>query len=140
MTPRWIDRILSAHGFQLAARILLTITFWLPGIMQALQFQGTVADFVHFHVTPAPRYVVASIITLLLGSAIVVAGGKWTWLGAGALGIYTGLTIFIAHNFWTMQGADRLNEMRAAIEHVTMIGGLMVVAISEHRRGGGRRG
>ncbi len=61
-------------------------------------------------------------------------GGKWTWLGAGALGIYTFLTILIAHHFWDMQGDERLAEMRTAIEHLSIIGGLMTVAIAENLR------
>ncbi len=134
MTPKVIDAILSARLFQILARIVLTLGLWLPGVLQVTQFQTAIGDFTHFHVTPPVPYIFASIITLLVGSAIVIIGGKWTWLGAGALGIYTGLTIFIAHNFWAMQGADAVNEMRTAIEHVSMIGGLMVVAIAEHQR------
>jgi transmembrane protein len=134
MTPKSIATILDSGAVLFAARLLLAITFLVPGVMQAVQFQNAVGEFAHFNLNPAPVFVVASFITLLVGSALVVVGGRLTWLGAGALGVYTGLTILIVHHFWSMTGADQLNEMRTALEHISIIGGLIVVAALEHRR------
>ncbi len=33
-----------------------------------------------------------------------------------------------------MQGSDGLSEMRTALEHISLIGGLMVVAVTERQR------
>ena len=136
MTPSWVAAILQSRVFQFIARLALVITFVIPGLMQAAQFQGAVGDFAHFNLMPPAAYVMASIITLLAGSILVILGGRWTWLGAGALGIYTGLTILIVHHFWTMQGQDWLSEMRTALEHISLIGGLMVVAVLERAPAG----
>ena len=132
MTPGWVSAILDSKIFQLLARVLLVVTFIVPGIMQPMQFQGSLGEFAHFNLNPPAFWVVLSFVTLLLGSALVILGGKLTWLGAGALGIYTGLTIFIAHHFWTMSGDERLGEMRQTLEHLSVIGGLMLVAISRN--------
>ncbi len=134
MAPGWVLSILESRIFQLIARVLLVITFIVPGIMQPMQFQGSLGEFAHFNLNPPAAFVVASFVTLLLGSALVILGGKWTWLGAGALGVYTGLTVLIVHHFWTMAGQDRLNEMRTALEHFSLIGGLMVVAINQNAK------
>ena len=134
MTPSWVAALLDSRLFHLFARIVLVVAFVVPGILQAVQFQGALGDFTHFELNPPAPYVVASIITLLVASVLVIRGGRWTWLGAGALGVYTGLTIFIAHHFWTMQGADAVGEMRTALEHISMIGSLMTVAIMERQR------
>jgi transmembrane protein len=134
MTPKPIAAILDSGAFLLLARVVLVCTFVIPGIMQIAQFSGAVGEFAHFNLNPAPAYVVASFITLLAGAALVILGGRWTWLGAGALGIYTGLTILIVHHFWNMTGQDQVNEMRTAWEHISLIGGLMTVAVLEHRR------
>jgi transmembrane protein len=131
MTPSWVAAILHSRMFLFVARLLLVTTYVVPGVMQAAQFQATMGDFAHFNLMPPAAYVTASIITLLAGSILVILGGKWTWLGAGALGVYTGLTILIVHHFWTMQGAEWLSEMRQTLEHISLIGGLMVVAILE---------
>ena len=134
MAPGWVLAILESRLFQLVARILLVVTFVVPGIMQPMQFQGSIGEFAHFNLNPPAAFVVASFVTLLAGSALVVLGGKWTWLGAGALGVYTGLTVLIVHHFWTMTGQDQLNEMRTALEHFSLIGGLMMVAIAQNAR------
>jgi transmembrane protein len=132
MTPGVITAILDSRVFQFIARLLLVITFVIPGILQLVQFNDNVGEFGGLGLHPAAAYVAASAITLLIGSALVLFGGRWTWLGAGALGVYTGLTILIVHHFWTMQGADRLNEMRTCFEHISLIGGLMLVAIAQN--------
>ena len=62
-----------------------------------------------------------------LGSALVIAN-RWAWLGAGMLAVFTALTIPIAHNFWAMQEPMRTLEFHFVAEHITVIGGLMVVA------------
>ena len=127
--PKAISALLNSPVFQLLARIVLVVTFVVPGIQQVLQFKHAVGEFAFFHLSPPGAFVIASAITLLVGSALVVLGGRWTWLGAGALGIYTGLTILIVHHFWTMAEPDKTNEMRTALEHISLIGGLMVVAV-----------
>lgn len=136
MTPKPIAALLDSPLFLLFARFLLVITFLVPGVMQAVQFQNSLGEFAHFNLNPPAAFVVLSIVTLLAGTALVLKGGKLTWLGAGALGIYTALTVLIVHHFWTMTGADQLNEMRTALEHFGLIGGLMIVAALEHRRKG----
>ncbi len=138
MPPKAIAAILNSSWFGWLARIALVVTFVMPGIMQPLQFNQSVGEFAHFGL---PAWVVVlSFVTLLGGSALVILGGKLTWLGAGALGIYTGLTVFIVHHFWTMSGADQLNEMRTTFEHISLIGGLMVVAICQNGRRSGAAG
>ena len=44
------------------------------------------------------------------------------------LAVFTALTIPIAHNFWAMQEPMRTIECHVVAEHITVIGGLMVVA------------
>ena len=44
------------------------------------------------------------------------------------LAIFTALTIPIAHTFWTMQEPMRTLEFYVVMEHITVIGALMVVA------------
>lgn len=137
--PKAIGSLLNSSVFAFLARLILVVTFVVPGIMQVLQYKHAVGEFAFFHLSPPGAFVIASAVTLLVGSLLVIIGGRLTWLGAGALGIYTGLTILIVHHFWTMAEPDRTNEMRTALEHISLIGGLMVVAILE-ARGGSPRG
>ena len=129
MTPAPIASILNSRLFQILARIVLTTPFWAAGLQHALQWQSSLGEMAHFGLNPPALYLVLTIVTCLAGSAAVIAGGRWTWLGAGALGIFTALTIPIAHAFWNMSGDAAMGEFRTVIEHVSIIGGMMVVAI-----------
>lgn len=129
-----IERLTAAPSFALAARVILTLMFWLSGIAKLADFPGAVAEMRHYGLEPAAAVAVAVIVVQLLGSALVISG-RHVWLGAGMLGVFTLMTIPIAHAFWTMQGEQAFMEMMFAFEHITVIGGLMVVAaLGEARR------
>lgn len=129
-----IEPLTAAPPFALVARIVLTLMFWLSGIAKLVDFPGAVAEMRHYGLEPAAAIAVAVIAVQLLGAALVISG-RHVWLGAGMLGVFTLMTIPIAHAFWTMDGEQAFFEMLVAVEHVSVIGGLMVVAaFGEARR------
>jgi len=132
--PSWISAILDSSAFRLISRILLTLPFWLAGLQHAVQWPLTLGEMAHFGLNPPWLYGALTILFCLAGSAAVIPGGRWTWLGAGALGIFTALTIPIAHAFWKLSGDASLAELRTVMEHVSIIGGLMVVAYAQNGR------
>jgi len=134
MTPNWVAATLQSRSFSLLARIVLTTAFWGAGIQHLVQYQSIPGEMAHFGLSPALPYAIALIVTLFGGALLVIVGGKWCWLGAGWLGVFTALTIPICHAFWKMQGAEAISEFRTVLEHVSIVGGLMVVAILEHQR------
>lgn len=123
-----IDRLLDSRTFGIFARVVLTFVFWSSGLAKFFDFHGAMAEMERFGVLPAAPMAIAVIIVQLGGAALVISG-RYVWLGAGALGIFTLLTIPIAHAFWTMSGEMAFLEMMFVFEHVTVIGGLMIVAI-----------
>lgn len=127
-----IDNLLASRAYGIVARVILTFVFWSSGLAKLIDFGGAVAEMERFGVAPAVPMAVAVIIVQLGGSALVISG-RFVWLGAGALGVFTALTIPIAHAFWTMTGEMAFLEMMFVFEHVTVIGGLMVVAILGER-------
>ncbi len=64
----------------------------------------------------------------MAGTYLAVFTNKWAWLGAGALGIFTFLTIPIAHAFWNMKDPQAHTEFYTVLEHIAIIGGLMVMS------------
>ncbi|TCL67165.1 DoxX family protein [Rhizobium sp. BK251] len=127
-----IENLLASRAYGIVARVILTFVFWSSGLAKLIDFGGAVAEMERFGVTPAVPMAVAVIMVQLGGSALVISG-RFVWLGAGALGVFTALTIPIAHAFWTMTGEMAFLEMMFVFEHVTVIGGLMVVAILSER-------
>ena len=122
-----IESITGSRVFGFLARTILTSMFWLSGIAKLADFNAGVAEMAHFSLVPPAAFNVAVAVTQLVGSALIIAN-RWTWLGAGMLAVFTALTIPIAHNFWTMQEPMRTIEFYVVMEHITVIGALMVVA------------
>lgn len=133
MTPGLIYRLLADSRFAVLAAVLLTLPYWLSGIAKLLDLGGALGEARHLGLEPAAVVVALTIFVQLGGSATIILG-RGAWLGAGALGIFTALATLIAHPFW--QVADpllRFHERNTFLEHVALIGGLMLAAILRSR-------
>ena len=130
--PGLIAAILDSRLTSLLGRVLLTFMFWSSGISKVVDWKGGVADMVHFHLNPPGAFNLATLVVQLVGSALVIFG-PYAWLGAGMLAVFTVLTIPIAHPFWTLQGPQRMNDMYTAVEHVSIVGALMLVSVLRRR-------
>ena len=90
----------------------------------------------HFGFNPPWLFAIATIAVQLVGSALVIFGGRYAWLGAAALALFTLATIPLAHDFWNMQGQAAFVEKLWAQEHVSVVGGLILAAIVADLRSG----
>ncbi|MET0748651.1 MAG: DoxX family protein [Rhizobium sp.] len=123
----FIAVVTGASWFGYLARAVLTFMFWASGLAKLIDFQGGMAEMAQFGLQPAAAFNIAVIITQLCGSALIIAN-RWTWLGAGWLAIFTALTIPIVHTFWKMEEPFKTMEFYVVMEHISIVGGLMVVA------------
>lgn len=131
--PPAIAAFLQNRAVETAARVVLTLPFWGSGLSKLIDFDGGVAEMAQFGLEPAVAFNVAVILVQLGGSLLVILN-RWTWVGAGALGVFTALTIPIVHHFWSMtEEPFRTIAFHTAAEHVGMIGALVVVAILSAR-------
>lgn len=126
---RILEQFLRNRAVAATARVLLTFPFWGSGLAKLIDFQGGVAEMAHFDLHPAVMFNIATII-VQLGGSILIIQNRYTWLGAGVLGIFTALTIPIVHHFWSMtEEPFRTIAFHTAAEHIGMIGGLIAVSI-----------
>lgn len=129
MTPQWIERLLASRYTNLAARIILTFMFWGSGLSIFFGFSGFVETARALGFENAELIAAATALTQLGGSALII-WGRYVWLGAGALGLFTFLTIPLVHHFWAMpDGPQKITSFHTATEHISMIGALILVAI-----------
>ncbi len=126
--PQPIAAVLDSKLTSLVGRIVLTFMFWWSGIVKLVGWDAGVGEMAHFHLNPPALFNLLTVVVQLGGSALII-WGPYAWLGAGALGVFTVLTVPIAHNFWAMSGPERTGEMYTAIEHVSTLGGLLVGAL-----------
>lgn len=130
--PALIARILDCGPVALLARIALTFPFWASGLSKLMNFSGGVAEMAHFGLQPAALFNVAVFVTQLAGSALVIAN-RYVWLGAGALAVFTLLTIPIVHDFWNQTGPEAVTHLHFASEHLSVIAGLVLAAMLSRR-------
>lgn len=130
-----IAALLASPALNIGARVLLTLPFWSSGIAKLLDIDGALAEAAHFGLEPAWLTVIATLIVQLGGSAALITG-RLAWVGAGALGVFTALATLIAHPFWTVADpVARFHERNTFLEHVGLVGGLILAAILSHRKG-----
>ncbi|MND40409.1 hypothetical protein D3C80_311460 [compost metagenome] len=125
--PNPISALTGSTWFGYLARTVLTFMFWASGLSKLIDFNAGVAEMAHFGLEPAVAFNIATIVTQLGGSILIILN-RWTWLGAGALAVFTALTIPLVHHFWTMEEPFKTIEFYVVMEHITVIGALMVVA------------
>ena len=124
----FVNSIVENRAFQILSRIILTLPFWGAAIEHGIGFQAWVGTMAHFNLNPPVLFAIFALLTLVVGTYLAVFTNKWAWLGAGALGIFTFLTIPIAHAFWNMKDPQAHTEFYTVLEHIAIIGGLMVMS------------
>ncbi len=129
MAPNWVNAITESRLFQILARLILTTPFWAAFIEHGMGFGAWTGTMAHFNLNPPIVFALFTLLTLLVGTILVVFTDKWAWLGAACLGVFTALTIPIAHAFWTMKDPQAHTEFYTVLEHIAIIGGLMIMAI-----------
>lgn len=136
--PRWVDAILDWRWTWLAARVALTGAYILGGLTKALDFPAAVAEQEHFGLHPGWLWAALTIFVELVGPALIISG-RLVWLGAGMLGVFTGLAALVANNFWALTGQARFAATNAFFEHLGLIAGFVLAAlIAEHAQRGPR--
>lgn len=124
-----ISSLLRRPAAAFVARVLVTLPFWTSGLAKLINFEDGVAEMAHAGLQPAIAFNLATIATQLIGSVLIVLN-RGAWLGAAALSLFTGLTILLVHHFWAIaEEPFRTIALHVAIEHVGMIGGLMLATV-----------
>ena len=91
------------------------------------------AEMAHFGLEPPALFNAATILVQLGGTALMQSR-QLSWIGAGALIVFTALTIPLVHHFWSLQGPDHLNALHMANEHIALMAALALVALSDLKR------
>ena len=130
-TPRGglVPGMLARPAIFMLARIAIAVPFLLSGAVKLLDFGGAVAEVRALAgVEPASVMAVLVIGVQLAGSCLVIAGGRYAWIGAGLLAGFTAVATLIAHAFWLKPATERALHQNIFFEHVSIIGGLLLVA------------
>jgi putative oxidoreductase len=116
-------------GIILAARVLLAALFLIFGWRKLVDYSGTVSRMVQ---DGAPIPVLSAVIAIFmeLPVAFAVAVGAFTRPSAALLALYTLGTAVIAHRYWTVTGADKVDSMESFYKNLSIMGGFLLLCIT----------
>jgi putative oxidoreductase len=113
----------------LAARLLLATLFLIFGWRKLTDYSGTVSRMVQDG-APLPVLAAAVAIFMELPVAFAVAVGAFTRPSAVLLVLYTLGSALIAHHYWTMTGANKIDGMESFYKNLSIVGGFLLLYIT----------
>jgi uncharacterized membrane protein YphA (DoxX/SURF4 family) len=129
----------SALG--LIARLLLASVFIASGAMKLFDFTGAVAEVRTFTgVEPAALVAGLVIVIQLSGSALLIMGGRGASIGCALLAGFTFAATLLGHAFWMKDGPQQARDFITFLEHMGLIGGLILAALISRRGSNGHSG
>ena len=97
------------------------------GLTKILNFSAAIAEVQSFGLPFAALTAGATIVTELVGSALILTG-MYRWLGALWLAGFTLVATFVANRFWEVLPPQRFMVENSFFEHLGLVGGFLLVA------------
>ncbi|AZQ50833.1 DoxX family protein [Burkholderia cenocepacia] len=132
-SPAWVRALLSQPWILPLARLALVSAYLLGGVAKALDFHGAVAEQAHFGLQPPALWAALAIAVEIAGSLCVVFR-RFTWLGAGSLGMLTLVAMGVANDFWNRSGAEHFMALNSFFEHLGLIAALVLATVLDDAR------
>lgn len=111
----------------LVVRILLSAVFLYSGITKLLAFDAGLAEMQALDIPFPPLALAATILLQLVGGVALLAGTA-ARTAALALAGFTLAATLIAHDFWTSPAGEFPRQLTVALEHLAIIGGLLLLS------------
>ena len=127
LVPSWIGHWITTPAVRWLALLGLCAAYLQGGIDKAFDLNGAINEVRHFGLEPAAPMAIATIITELAGSALILTG-FYRWLGALWLAGFTLMATIIANRFWELPMAERFMSENTFFEHLGLVGGFLLVA------------
>ncbi|MFC0401261.1 DoxX family protein [Paraburkholderia rhizosphaerae] len=113
----------------LVARVLLMVLFVVFGWSKLTGFAAAQA-YMASTGAPLPAVAAAIAVVMELGVGVLLAVGLFTRPLAILLALYTLGTALIGHHFWTQTGTEQYVNMVNFYKNVSIIGGLLLLAVT----------
>jgi uncharacterized membrane protein YphA (DoxX/SURF4 family) len=130
--PDVVRTILGWPGTWLLARFALVATFLASGLSKVFNVSGGVAEMTQAGL-PAPAVMALLSIFVELAGSVLVLIGRWVWLGAGMLGVFTAIGAVTAHAFWKVAGPERKEAIAVFLMHFGLVAAFAIDAILSER-------
>jgi len=116
----------SGSAASLLGRILICLVFVFSGVSKLMAY-SMMAGFAASKGLPMAHYAIGAAAALeILGGLSVAAG--FTKFAAWLLFLFLIPTTLLFHNFWTMQGMERMDNQSHFLKNLAIMGGLLILA------------
>ncbi|HEX7910909.1 MAG TPA: DoxX family protein [Paraburkholderia sp.] len=132
--PAWIRALLAQPWVGLLVRLALVSAWLIGGLNKALHFDSAIAEQAHFGLHP-PALWAALAVAVEIGGSLCVVFRRFTWLGAGGLGVLTVVAMLVANDFWNQTGAARFMALNSFFEHLGLIAALVLATVLGDAKG-----
>ena len=113
--------------FLLVGRVCLSMVFLVSGVHKGIYFQKAIVEFQEARI-PMTRTAVVATVVLHVVAAVCLIVGVFVRESAIALAAFTLVATWRVHDFWNMEGPEKLLQSRFALAHLAVVGGLLVLA------------
>jgi uncharacterized membrane protein YphA (DoxX/SURF4 family) len=125
---------LTEYGF-LIARLCLAAVFLYSGVDKLTHWRASIEEVKGDGLPWPAAFAGATVFTQLVGG-FLVATGFFAWLGALLLAGFTVAATLLGHRFWLRRGAEFRHELTTSLEHVAIVGGLLLLSVLDFTTSG----
>ena len=133
--PVFVSAVLGSSAVSLAARVALVSPFAISGIVKLSDFGGATAEVGQLGLA-SPSLVAAAVVATQIIGSLLFLSRRFCWLGAGILAGFTAFATLLAHAFWQYDGVERAHQTATFLEHIAIVGGLVLAAHLAERTAG----
>ena len=134
VTPQFVQAILEWQWTWPIARFALVVYYLVSGLNKIANFRGAIAEMAQAGMPAPAGMALLTIFVELAGSALVLIG-RWVWLGAGMLGVFTAIGAVTVHAFWKVSGRARIQAITVFLMHIGLIAAFVLCAFIAEREG-----
>ncbi len=118
---------MSSYGI-IAARLMLAAVFLYSGQDKLRHWRASIAEVADLGMRMPALFAAATIATQIAGG-ISVGLGIGTAAGAALLAAFTIAATLLGHRFWLLHGVEAKRELTTSLEHLAIVGGLILVGV-----------
>ena len=112
----------------LIARLCLAAVFLYSGVDKLWHWRSSIEEVRNDGLPWPAAFAGATVFTQLVGGCLV-ATGFFAWLGALLLAGFTVAATLVGHRFWLRRGSEFAHELTTSLEHVAIVGGLVLLCL-----------
>jgi uncharacterized membrane protein YphA (DoxX/SURF4 family) len=119
--------VLSGYGI-VAARLLLAAVFLYSGQDKLRHWADSIREVAELGM-PMPALFASATVATQIAGGLSVALGIGAAVGAALLAGFTIVATLLGHRFWLLHGVEARRELTTSLEHLAIVGGLILVGV-----------